>query len=353
MKRSLILFTGAAILALAFWLFVPTVDILPASDGQQVALDSQLQIHPSPLSRITKIAVYADDRLLTMEYNLETNDLQRPLDLKPGQTIRVETKLTSPLGVTREFVTSFNTVAPVRINAMTVDGAAYAADQPIPPQANMVFAFSKPIDQASVTLDGSEAIELQIDPDDPTRATLPPTVSLKQGATHLFRIMATAVDSALLEPKEIRASVVKPLSFYGKVDDAGGAVTIELDANAPFAIPGAVRAALQTTLPDATVTVEKQKIIISCPSLDRDADYNITINNAEGADGSFLEAPLSLTVGFKSNPSVTSGSTEGQYRGYVYTASGASVGAASGSGGSPADSGPPPGWPSCCPWPPR
>ncbi|MHB1390426.1 MAG: hypothetical protein ACYCXF_04205 [Thermoleophilia bacterium] len=48
-KKSLIVIAKTALLALCAWLFIPTVDILPAGDGLKVALDSQLQIHTSPL----------------------------------------------------------------------------------------------------------------------------------------------------------------------------------------------------------------------------------------------------------------------------------------------------------------
>lgn len=354
-------------LALAVWLFVPTAAILPGSSGGEVALGSPVEIHASSLGQITKMAVYADGQLLGMEYNLGTNDLVRDFDLKPGQEVRVEAKITTPLGITREFTSSFNTVAPVKIESMSIDGAPYKPGQRIPPQPTLMFSFNKPLTQAGVSLDGSDAIELQVDSQDPTKATLPPTVSLRQGDTHLLKISATAADSATLEPQSLRAAVVKPLSLYGKVDENGGKVRVELDSTTPFANPEAIKTALETTLPGPDITVEKQKIIITCPSLDYGSDYSIKLARAEGVDGSFLETPLTLTVSFKGATSVASASGGSGSRGYIYTpgtsssggtvsgpsSTGSTGGGDSGGGSTGGSGGPPPGWPPCCPWPPQ
>ncbi len=343
---------GAFVLIICGWLAIPTVSISPANAQTGILLGQPVSISSSPLATISKIEIYADDKPLAVEYNLDTGDLARDFNLKPGQQIRVETKVTSPLGVTREFSSSFDTVSPVVVEAMTVDGIRYTPGASIPPQATLAFSFNKPVTQAAMALDGSDGVELTIDPADPKIATLPPTVSLKQGATHLFKIMATAADSAKLEAKEVRATVVKPLSLYGKVEDNGGPITIELDANTAFADIEAVKAALETTVPDATVSVEKQKIIITSSGLDRSGDYTIKLNRANGADGSFLEAPLTMTLSFKSQGAASAETSGSSYRGYVYTSGGSST-STSASGGSSTDSGPPPGWPPCCPWPPQ
>lgn len=356
-KKRFIVVSGLAVLgiAVAAWLFVPTAAILPGETSGAVALGSPVEIHASSLGQIAKVAVYADGQLLGMEYNLGTGDLTRDFDLKPGQEVRVEAMVTSPLGITREFTSSFNTVAPVRIESMSVDGAQYSPGQRIPPQSTLTFDFNKPVTEAALSFDGGDKLELTIDPDDPTRASLPPTVSFKQGATHLLEISATASDSATLASQKVRANIVKPFSLYGKVEDSSGQVRVELDATAPFADAEAVKAALSTTLPGATVTVEAQKIIITCPSLDHANEYSINLARAEGADGSFLEAPLTLAVSFKAEPGGATYS-EGGYRGYVYTpgtSGGSSTAGGGASGGGGSAGGPPPGWPSCCPWPPQ
>ena len=164
--------------------------------------------------------------------------------------------------------------------------------------------------------------------------------------------MATAIDSATLESREVRATVVKPLTVYGSVSTADGQTRIELDSTTAFANPEAVRAALETTLPNPEITIEKQKIIISCTGLDPEIDYTIKLGRADGDDGSFLESPLTMTVGFRSDPSAASSAGSSGYRGYVYT-SGGSSGSGSDPGGASTGSGPPPGWPACCPWPPQ
>ncbi|MBI5870181.1 MAG: hypothetical protein HZB44_04380 [Actinobacteria bacterium] len=351
---KVIFISGAASVALlvCVWLAVPTVSIVPDDSQAAVALGQPVSIDSSPLASIGKVAVYADDEPLALEYNLGTGDLSRDFDLKPGQSVRIEAKISSPIGLTREFSSTFTTVEPVLVADISVNGASLKPGQMIPPQPTLTFAFNKPLNQAAVSLDGSDAIDLEIDPDDPTKATLPPTVSFRQGATHLLKIVATAADSATLESREVRATVVRPISLYGSVGTVDGQTRIELDSTTAFANPEAVRASLETTLPDPEIAVEKQKIVITCASLDAASDYTIKLGSAEGEDGSFLESPLSMTVSFRSDPSATSSTGSSGYRGYVYTTGGSS-GSGSDSGGAAGGSGPPPGWPACCPWPPQ
>ncbi|MHB8858203.1 MAG: hypothetical protein ACYC6Z_01775 [Thermoleophilia bacterium] len=347
------LIAGAAVaaLALCFWLAIPTASISPSDSQTGIALGQPITIDSSALASIGKVAVYADGEPLALEYNTGTGNLARDLDLKAGQQIRIEAKISSIIGITREFTSSFTMVPPIEVEAMTVNGARYVPGNSIPPQASLVFTFSKPLTQAAVSVDGSDKVDLELDPEHPELATFPPTVSLKQGATHLLAISATASDTSVLDSKVIRASVVKPLSLYGKVADSGGPVTIELDSNTAFADTTAVKAALETTLPDAGISVEKEKIVITCPGLDRGGSYTIKLNRANGANGSFLEAPLTMTLSFKADANAVP-STGGQaYRGYVYTSGGSAGASDAGSGA--AGSGPPPGWPSCCPWPPQ
>ncbi len=352
-KKGIAIASVLAVAALlGAWILIPTADISPAAGQSDIPLGRPVTISSSPLSGISKVTVYADGEPLALEYNLGAGDLVRDFGLKAGQEIRIETKVSSVIGFTREFTSTFTTVGPVIVDAVSVDGEPLKAGQRIAPQSTLVFSFNKPLNQAAVSLDGSEAIDLQIDPDDPTRASLPPMVSFKQGATLLLKIMATATDSATLEPREVRAGVVKPLSLYGRVDEEGGRMRIELDATTAFADPAAVRAALETTLPDPEITVEKQKIVIICPGLDQANEYSVNLARADGADGSFLETPLKMTVSFKADPSQAAASSGSGYRGYVYTTGSPESNASAGSGEA-AGSGPPPGWPSCCPWPPQ
>ncbi|MBE0428426.1 MAG: hypothetical protein IBX61_00950 [Thermoleophilia bacterium] len=341
-------------LAAGLFLGVPTADIHPGDGHAAVALGSPLKISSSPFARIGKIAVYADGQLLDMEYNLGTGDLTRDLEIRPGQQVRVEAKVASLIGLTREFTSTFTTVPPLKIESMRVDGVPYAPGDRIPPQPTLAFFFSKPVIEAAVSLDGSEPIELEIDPDDATLATFHPVVSYRQGATYVLDITATAVDTATLEPLQVRASVVPPLSLYGRVEEGDGGVIIELNANTPFADPEAVMAALETNLPGAGISVERQRIIISCPGLDPGSEYDIKLASADGANGSFLEAPLAMTLSFKAQPAPSAGGyvSTGFYTGYVYNAGGPGTGASVAAQAGP-ESGPPPGWPDCCPWPPQ
>ena len=303
------------------WRFL-TVAIAPSEGDSRIALGQPVSISSSPLATIGKVAVYADDKPLALEYNLDSGDLSRDFGLKPGQSVRIEAKVASVIGITREFTSTFTTVDPVVVADVSVNGERLESGTRIPPQSSLVFSFNKPLSQASVSLDGNEAIELQIDPEDPAKATLPPLVSFKQGATMLMKIMATATDSATMEPREVRAGIVKPLSLYGRVDETGGQTRIELDASSAFADPAAVRAALETSLPEPNISVEKQKIIITCPNLDRTSEYVLRLARAEGADGSFLEAPLNMTVNFKQDASQQAETGDTGYRGYVYTTTG-------------------------------
>lgn len=352
-KLITIISVASVALLVCLWLAVPTVAISPGDSLSGIPLNQSVSISSSAFATIGKIAVYADGQPLALEYNLDSGDLTRDFDLKPGQTIRVEAKISSPIGLTREFTSTFTTVEPVIVADISVNGSRLQPGQKIPPQPTLTFSFNKPLNQAAISLDGSEAIDLQINPENPTVATLPPTVSFKQGATHLLKIMGTAVDSATLEPREVRAVVVKPVSLYGNVSGTDGQVKVELDSSIAFANPEAVKAALETTLPNPNVAVEKQKIIITCASLDPNSDYTIRLMGAEGIDGSFLEAPLTMSIKFQTDPSSVATTESSGYRGYVYTTSGSGSGSAPATGGTSADSGPPPGWPPCCPWPPQ
>ena len=342
------------IIAIASWLAVPTASISPGNESTEIPLGNPLQISSSALATIGKVVVSVDDKPLVMEYNLESGDIYRDLDLKPGQDVRIETKIASAIGVTREFVSTFKTVSPVVVDTIEVNGSRISPGEKIPPQSELVFSFNKPVNKASVSLDGSEVMELTVDQSDPSRATLPPVVSLKQGVVHVFKVLAEGTGSgAETESGEIRTAVVKPLSLYGKAqpNDSGG-VIIELDSSVAFRDPDTVKAVIGTTIPDAAISVEKQKIMITSSSLTPSQSYTIAIGRAEGIDGSFLEGPMVLNLDYKAGETqVTQSDASSGYTYSGYNYSGGAAGSSNSGGG--ADSGPPPGWPPCCPWPPR
>jgi len=353
-KSAIIAIAAIVIIAIISWLTIPTASIRPGNESTEIPLGNPLQINSSALATVGKVMVTVDDKPLLMEYNLESGDIYRDLGLKPGQEVRIETKIVSAIGVTREFVSTFKTVSPIVVDTIEVNGSRLSPGEKIPPQSELVFSFNKPVNKASVTLDGSDVMELQIDQSNPSRATLPPVVSLKQGVVHVFKVLAEASGSgAETESGEIRTMVVKPLTLYGKArpNEAGG-VSIELDSSIAFRDPEAVKAVIGTTIPDAAISVEKQKIMIACSSLAPSQSYTIAVGRAEGIDGSFLEGPLVLTLDFKAGETqVTQNDSSSGYTYSGYSYSGGTAGS-SGSGGG-ADSGPPPGWPPCCPWPPR
>ncbi|MFA5802666.1 MAG: hypothetical protein WC911_09370 [Thermoleophilia bacterium] len=352
-KSALIASAAIVIIAIAFWLAIPTASISPGNESLEIPLGNPLQISSSALATIGKVMVTVDDKPLLMEYNLESGDIYRDLELKPGQEVRIETKVASAIGVTREFVSTFKTVSPIVVDTIEVNGSRLSPGEKIPPQAELVFSFNKPVNKASVTMDGSEAVELQVDQSNPSRATLPPVVSMKQGVVHVFRVLAEGAGSgAETESGEIRTMVVKPLTLYGKAkpNEAGG-VDIELDSSVAFRDPEAVKAVIGTTIPDAVISVEKQKIVITSSSLASSESYTIAVGRAEGVDGSFLEGPLVLTLEYKAGETQVTQSDASS--GYSYSGYNYSGGASGSSGGGGADSGPPPGWPPCCPWPPR
>lgn len=349
-------FLIAAMILLAAWVSVPAAGILPGSGDMGVALGRPVEIDASPLASITKFAVYADGQLLGMEYNLGSGSLARDFDLKPGQQVRIETKVTSILGITREFVSTFTTVTPIALQSIAANGVRLVPGQKIPPQPTLTFEFNKPVSQASISLDGSGPIDLQVDPSRQTEAVLPPTVSFRQGAVHILKLTATGMDSSETpQPVEVRVPVIKPLTFYGKTSEANGVTTVELDSSVAFRDPELVKKTITTTIPDANISVEKQKIILLAPGLDRLSSYNILVNSAEGLDGSFLEQPLSLTVAFQGGQTQTdTGGSGYAVRGYVYSEGGSTqLASQPAAAEAPAAAGPPPGWPPCCPWPPE
>lgn len=352
-RRRIVAIAGLiAGVAALLYLAVPSAAITPGDSQAQVITGQTLKIDSSPTATISMLAVYVDGQQALLEYNLGSGELDRDLDLKPGQQVRVETTISSVIGVHRQFTSSFTTVDPLFVSEVLLDGSAVKSGGRIPPQAELVFAFNKPVTEASVTLDSGDTYLLEIDPEDPTRARLQPMSYLRQGAPCIFRVSATATDSSAIgEPQEIRTMVVKPLNLYGRAqagDD--GTVTVELTANVPFTDVDAVRQALATNIPDASIVVEPQKIIVTAAGLSG-GEHTITINNAQGEDGSLLEGPLTLTLAYSAGQASMTGSNSSYvYRGYSYNSEEVVTQQPS---GSPADSGPPPGWPSCCPWPPQ
>lgn len=354
MKLTAGVFLAATSLALAGWISVPAAAISPADNEAEAPLDRPLEIAVSPLASIVKFTVYADGQLLGMEYNLDPGDLVRSYDLKPGQEVRIEAKVSSLLGITREFVSSFTTVAPMTVQSISVNGARLVPGQKIPPQPTLTFVFNKPVSQASVTVDGGGPIDLQVDAGNPAEAILPPTVSFKQGGAHILALTAAGADSSTIS-QDMRLLVIKPLTLYGKASEAEGMTRVELDASVAFLDPAAIGQVITTTLPGASVKVEKQKVIITSAGLERSGSYSISLPAAEGVDGSFLERPLTLTLAYQADQvqAVSTGGASGYTLRYV--SSGGGSGGQAGSPGADAtsSSGPPPGWPDCCPWPPQ
>ncbi|MFA5809240.1 MAG: hypothetical protein WC935_02720, partial [Thermoleophilia bacterium] len=260
-KSAVIAIAAIVIIAIASWLAIPTASISPGNESTEITPGDPLMINSSALATIGKVLVTVDGKPLLMEYNLETGDITRELELKPGQEVRVETKVASAIGVTREFVSTYKTVEPVVVDTIDVNGSRLSAGEKIPPQATLTFSFNRPVSKASVTLDGSDVLELQVDQSDPSRASLPPFVSLKQGVLHTFRVLAEPAGTGIeTESGEIRTMVVKPLTLYGKAQPgSAGGVSIELDASVAFRDPEAVKAVIGTNLPDAAISVEKQK----------------------------------------------------------------------------------------------
>lgn len=353
-RRRVITLAGMiAGLAVLVYLAAPRAAITPADSQSQVITGQTLRIDSSPLSTISMLAVYVDGQQQVLEYNLGSGELERDLDLKPGQEVRVDTTISSVIGVHRQLTSTFTTIDPLFVSDLLVDGSPIRPGGRIPPQEELVFAFNKPVSEASVTLDSGETYALEIDAADPTLGHLQPMSFRKQGAACIFRVTATGTDSSAIDtPQEIRTMVVNPLNLYGRSEAADGdAVTVELTANVPFADIEEVRQALSTSIPDASIIVEPRKILITATGLQSDSDYTITINNARGDDGSILEGPLFLTLAYSAGHATMTGSTSSYiYRGYSYSSE--EVVTQQPSGG-PADSGPPPGWPSCCPWPPQ
>lgn len=339
---------GGAMLFLAFYLAIPRADIEPGDGASGIKMDQALRIDASPLARIAKIAVYADGELIDIEYNLETGQLDRELRLKAGQTIRVEAKVASPIGLTREVTATFATVEPLLVAEVTVDGQRLDPGSRMPPMGELTFHFNKPVTRGSVTVDDGETFELWIDEHDPRIAVLKSFFPLAQGATHSFKLAAAASDEATVD-QELLIDVVRPLSLYGQVESAGGELTLALYGSVPFRDPASIRGIIESDLPAADIRVEDQKIIITCQEPDPNSSYFIRLASAAGIDGSALANPLQLNLDMRGAQTQLISSTQTAATGY----SGSANAGSRSDSGSAVGSGPPPGWPPCCPWPPQ
>ncbi|RJQ44473.1 MAG: hypothetical protein C4534_06425 [Gaiellales bacterium] len=335
-------------LAGAAYASIPTAGITPGDGSTGIRPGEKIMIDASPLASIGKVAVYADGELIDIEYNLGTGELTRELDLRAGQTVRVEAKVASPIGLTREVTATFETVGPLLVDEITVDGERLAPGDRMPPLGELAFHFNKPIEQGHVAVDGGDGFELWIDQEDPSIAVLKPFYPLKQGMTHTFYLTAAAEDSAAIE-QELLIDVVRPLSLYGQVEDDGAGLRLELYASIPFHDPEALKGMIESDLPDAQVAVEAQKIVITCADPDPSRGYFVALVSAAGRDGSSLEAPLRLSLDMRGGQTQLVGGTGAvTSTGYSVGSGGARAGA-----GPAAGDGPPPGWPPCCPWPPE
>jgi len=343
--------TALLIACAIFATAVPRATISPAMGLADIRNDSVITVEVPRLTSISRVEVTVNGVQRSLAYNIEGSSYELPFQLDPGSDVAVSVKAASALGIIREFNTSFHTMEPMQLATASAAGKPLADNPAIAPQTPLEFSFDRPAEKAWVTIDGSLPVPLVMSPDG-RAASLAPTFVLKQGAAHTVETWAIGADgSALAAGNKYSFNVVAPLELTPLSPDDGGVSTITLDASVPFEDPAQVEKTLQVSRPDlCDITVESSRIILSVNQPLAET-LVLTVPSAFGADGSYLELPAQFSV---QPAGGASGSTSTSA---MAVTSGPSPQAASSTSimaGAQTDTPPPPpGWPPCCPWPPR
>lgn len=330
---------------------VPRATISPAMGLADIRNDSAITVDVPRLTSISRVEVTVNGVQRSLEYNIEGSSYTVPFQLDPGSDVMVSVKATSALGVIREFNTTFHTMEPMQLASASAAGQPLAENPAIAPQTPLDFSFDRPAERAWVTIDGSLPVPLEMSSDGRS-ASLAPTYVLKQGAAHTVETWAIGADgSALAAGNKYGFNVVAPLELKPLAANEGGESTITLDASVPFEDPALVEKTLQVSRPDlCEIKVESSKIILSV-NQPLAEPLTLTVPSAFGADGSYLELPVQFSVqpagGASNSASATAMAVTSGPGPQASSSASTMVGAQS---DTPP---PPPGWPPCCPWPPR
>lgn len=359
-KTAGFIVAGSVLLFASLLLTIPRAEISPEAGKAFVRSDGQIHVQVPRFSSISKIAVFINSEQKWLEYNIENSDYTAPVQLDPGSAVTVEIKVTSSLGIVRDFSSNFTTVEPVRVTSATSGGGVINSDTMLAPQAPMAFSFDKSVDSAWVSLDNAIPIPLELD-DSGLIGKLVPNFTLKQGAAHELAVWANGVDgSAISEGNRFPFKVVQPLTLVADSSSAfSDESSVRLAASVPFNDPDLVRQSIQVSLPDTcSVSVDKTGISLNFhgPVV---RELTVTIANAFGQDGSYLELPAAFH--FMGAGSTNINTSENSI--VSTTSRGVTTNNANSPGVEIANAGvisgdsdvppPPPGWPPCCPWPPR
>lgn len=363
---------GAVAIITSYFIAIPRAEILPADGSFLVRNDDHIQVKVPLFSSISRVSVTADKKQQWLEYNIEENKYTVPVQLTPGSTYTVEVKVTSSLGIIREFSSTFTTAEPLKLTSATAAGQPLEPEVAVSPASSLNFIFDKPVEAAKVTLDGSASIPLIIS-DDGRSATLKSIFVLKQGTQHEVSVWAIGKDgSALTEGNTYKFKVIPPLSLKlqeASISPAGSSVATII-ATAPFDDPQLVLKSIQVSHPDlCRVSVEGSHILLyfQDPGM---RDISVAVASAFGKDGSYLEVPaiFSFTPAtYVRSTTPTSFNFDGSRPGCsnaapisdtnnLFAVDGSHT---ANSHANPAPvpqsdvPSPPPGWPACCPWPPR
>lgn len=372
MARPLAWAAAALVALLTIWatvaVAVPRATISPAPGTLGVRTDSGVTVDTAGLTSISRVEVTVNGEQRWLEYNvqdIESGVYTAPVQLVPGSTVTVAVKAGSPLGIIREFESNFIIMEPMRLAAASGGGQPLETTPVLPPQTPLDFGFDRPVTDAWVTIDGSVPVPLNVS-EDGLSASLAPTFVLKQGARHELEVWAQGRDgSALPAGNQYSFDVVAPLTLSAAGEAAAvtsgsdpaassGPVitgaTIQLKSSVPFDNPSLVEQALQVSRPElCQVRVDGDRIILDISQMPAEG-LSLTVPSAFGADGSYLEMPAQFS--FKPAGGADTASRT------IAVATGLAPLSAPPAKGSLTDASsdvppPPPGWPPCCPWPPR
>ncbi|MFA5810693.1 MAG: hypothetical protein WC935_10250 [Thermoleophilia bacterium] len=353
--RTLLL---ALVLVTGIMVAIPRVDITPADNAMAVRSGSLIRVEVPRFSSISKVSVTVNGEQKWLEYNIEDNAYSPPIQPASGSMVTVDVKTTSAIGVVREFSSSFNTIEPLAVISARAGDREISPNSAISPQTPMSFSFDKPVAAAWISIDGAASMPLALGADG-LSGSLEPSFVLKQGAEHTLAVIASGKDGSGIAAGEKKTfNVIQPLMFTADASalSTTGPSQVFLKSSVPLENPDLVGKSIQVSYPDkCDFSVQPSGILLNIHDLG-DTEITVSVSSAFGNDGSYLELPAEFHFRGTTDASTATGTDavaiSATYGGTIPKKSIP----VSGVGDDAAESDippPPPGWPPCCPWPPR
>ncbi|MFA6002352.1 MAG: hypothetical protein WC828_09645, partial [Thermoleophilia bacterium] len=334
------------------------VDISPADNATAVRSGSLIRIEVPRFSAISKVSVTVNGEQKWLEYNIEDSTYSPPIQPASGSLVTVDVKTTSAIGIVREFSSSFTTVEPLSVISARAGDKEISPGSPISPQTPMSFSFDKPVAAAWISIDGAASMPLALGTDG-LSGNLEPSFVLKQGAEHTLAVIASGKDGSGIAAGEKKSfNVIQPLTFTTDAVtlSATDSSQVFLKSSVPLDDPDLVGKSIQVSHPDkCEFSVQPSGILLNFHDLGV-TEVTVSVSSAFGNDGSYLELPAEFQFKGTTDAFAATGtdtiSVSTTYGSTIPKKSNLDSVASANVTESDIPP-PPPGWPPCCPWPPR